>query len=83
MAGRKSDFTLPTNTLFDTFHKLKHILIFPHLKRVVGKIVDFLKRNIPDFRQLRFVPFLLRGKQLIERVRGQRDYPRSGAVSSR
>lgn len=25
------------------------ILIFPHLKRVVGKIVDFLKRNISDF----------------------------------
>lgn len=34
-------------TLFDTFHKLKHYFIFPHLKRVVGEIVDFLQAEYP------------------------------------
>ena len=51
----------------------EHILIVPHLKGMVGEIVDLRQGNVPDFCQLCVVPFLLRGEQVIERVRGKRE----------
>ena len=44
-----------------------HILVVPHLKWVVWKIVDQLKGNISDFTELGIVPKLLCRKQVIER----------------
>ena len=48
------------SSLLDALHKLYHIFIVPHLKWVVGKIVDQLKGNISDFTEFGIVPFLLR-----------------------
>ena len=44
MAGRKSDFTLPTNTLDELFSSQEE-----RDEAKLSKIVDFLKRNISDF----------------------------------
>ena len=60
-------------SLLDTLHKLYHILVVPHLKWVVWKIVDQLKGNVSDFTELGIIPFFLRREQLIECVRGKRE----------
>ena len=36
-------------SFLDAFHKLKHILIIAHFKRVIRKVINQLQRNIPDF----------------------------------
>lgn len=42
------------SALFDTLHKLHHILVISNLKRMVGKIVNQLKRNIINMGELGF-----------------------------
>ena len=62
-----SDNKLMTQNVRIGINAQKHILVISDVERVIGKVINQVKRNIPDLFEPCFVTFLLCGEKVIER----------------